>query len=111
VPRPKKVLTDKVMVTIEWTDGKTTTIQNRVLREACPCALCQGEAHPFGGRGTLPMIQDIPTDVRAVSFRMVGLYAISFEWSDGHSTGIYPYDLLLGLASQTGPSTSQSSAP
>lgn len=26
---------------------------------------------------------------------MVGLYAIAFAWSDGHSAGIYPYDYLL----------------
>ena len=28
---------------------------------------------------------------------MVGRYAISFAWSDGHDTGIYPYDYLLQM--------------
>jgi DUF971 family protein len=28
---------------------------------------------------------------------MVGRYAISFGWSDGHSTGIYPYSYLLEM--------------
>jgi DUF971 family protein len=28
---------------------------------------------------------------------MVGRYAVAFSWSDGHSTGIYPYGYLLGI--------------
>jgi DUF971 family protein len=27
----------------------------------------------------------------------VGNYALTFTWSDGHATGIYPYDRLRGL--------------
>jgi len=41
------------------------------------------------------MVPDVPALVRASEYRMVGLYAIAFAWSDGHSTGIYPYDYLL----------------
>jgi DUF971 family protein len=93
--RPKTLVLGDTHVTIQWSDGHTSVFANKSLREACPCALCQGEANPIGGRGSLPMVQHVPSDVKATQSRMVGLYAVAFAWSDGHSTGIYPYDYLL----------------
>jgi len=88
---------DDGRVRVEWSDGHVSVFTYLNLREACPCALCQGEANPFGGSRMLPVVPDVPSDVRPLEYRMVGLYAISFVWSDGHDTGIYPYDYLLGL--------------
>jgi DUF971 family protein len=28
----------------------------------------------------------------------MGNYAVAVQWSDGHSSSIYPYDLLIELA-------------
>jgi DUF971 family protein len=28
----------------------------------------------------------------------VGEYALRFDWSDGHKTGIYPFDFLRDIA-------------
>ena len=93
--RPKTVELGETHVTIEWSDGHRSVFSNRGLRESCPCALCQGEASPARGPGSLPMVPDVPPRVRATEYRLVGLYAVAFAWSDGHSTGIYPYDYLL----------------
>ncbi len=93
--RPKTVELGETHVTIEWGDGHRSVFSNRGLRESCPCALCQGEANPLGGPGSLTMVPDVPPLVRATEYRLVGLYAVAFAWSDGHSTGIYPYDYLL----------------
>ncbi|MDA4132292.1 MAG: DUF971 domain-containing protein [Thaumarchaeota archaeon] len=95
--RPKAVALDAARVTIEWSDGHRSAFANQSLRESCPCALCQGEPNPFGGSRILPTVPDVSPDVRATAYTMVGLYAIAFSWSDGHSTGIYPYDMLLQL--------------
>jgi len=38
-----------------------------------------------------------PEGVSAERYSMVGRYAISFAWSDGHTTGIYPYEYLLEM--------------
>jgi DUF971 family protein len=46
---------------------------------------------------SLPLVSNVPDDVRAVGSSMVGRYAVSFDWSDGHSSGIYSYDYLLEL--------------
>jgi DUF971 family protein len=40
----------------------------------------------------------VPRDIRANRIAPVGNYAITFEWSDGHDTGIYPWELIRELA-------------
>ena len=63
------------------------------LRLACQCAGCVEE---MSGRPTLDPGR-VPPDVRALSVRLVGAYAVHFAWSDGHSTGIYPWERLLAI--------------
>jgi DUF971 family protein len=41
--------------------------------------------------------EGIPEDVYPAAIHYVGRYALQFLWSDGHDTGIYPYDYLRGL--------------
>jgi len=36
----------------------------------------------------------IPLDVKAKNIQVMGNYALHFDWSDGHNTGIYTYDFL-----------------
>ncbi len=95
--RPGSVELGEQRVRIDWSDGHSSVFSNVSLREACPCALCKGEVSPMGGRRSFRVLQDISADVKATAFTRVGLYALSFAWSDGHSTGIYPYDYLLSL--------------
>jgi DUF971 family protein len=84
-------------VTIDWSDGHRSVHSNKRLREACPCALCAGEPPAIGVGRVIPLIVAAPEDVFAERDSMVGRYAISFVWSDGHSTGIYPYEYLLEM--------------
>jgi len=95
--RPRSVALGARDVSILWSDGHASVFANQNLRESWPCALCQGEGNPVTGGGRLPMVQNVPPDVKATKFQMVGLYAVAFAWSDGHSHGIYPYDYLLSL--------------
>jgi DUF971 family protein len=37
-------------------------------------------------------------DVHPLSVEYVGEYALRFDWSDGHKTGIYPFDFLRDIA-------------
>lgn len=39
----------------------------------------------------------VPRDVHPLAIRHVGRYALRFDWSDGHDTGIYPFRLLREL--------------
>lgn len=81
-------------VRIEWTDGRTCLYPYRYLRLQCACAACVEE---MTGRPVLNP-SSVPNDVIAVEYLPVGRYAIQFLWSDGHATGIYPFEHLLRLA-------------
>jgi ATP-binding protein involved in chromosome partitioning len=65
----------------------------RELRLACQCASCRDE---ISGTPTLDP-RAVPAEIRALALRLVGSYAVHFSWSDGHDTGIYPWEYLLDI--------------
>lgn len=79
------------LLRIEWSDGETTAYRLRGLRGWCPCAMCQGHG---GGRNFVDVVEP-----QLSSFEGVGRYGLRLLWSDGHSTGMYPYGYLRELAS------------
>lgn len=83
-------------VQIRWNDGKVSVYPPRFLRLACPCAHCVDETT---GRRVLRE-SSVPLDVRPLAIAPVGRYAIEIQWSDGHRTGIYTWELLYKLAGQ-----------
>jgi ATP-binding protein involved in chromosome partitioning len=86
---------DKTIV-IDWADGVKSLLDVRALRLACGCAACVDE-----WSGTPLLTPDsVPEDVMPRAIQSVGRYAIQIEWSDGHSTGIYPFERLRSLADQ-----------
>jgi len=97
LPVPRKVSLGGSQVTIAWSDGHLSVYSNGTLREACPCAICAGEPPAIGVSRVIPLMVAAPEGIAAERYSMVGRYAISFAWSDGHSTGIYPYDYLLEM--------------
>jgi ATP-binding protein involved in chromosome partitioning len=74
-------------IMLKWPDGHETRYRARDLRLACRCAQCVEET---SGQPLLDPSK-IPDTVRARSIALIGQYAISIEWSDGHSTGIYNF--------------------
>lgn len=81
-------------VAILWPEGRICLYPYRYLRLQCGCAACVEE---MTGRRVL-VAASVPEDIVAADFLIVGRYAVQFLWSDGHSTGIYPFDNLLKLA-------------
>ena len=75
---------------INWADGEESLFDVRELRLACGCASCVDE---WTGQDRLDP-DSVPEDVHPVRIESVGRYAIQIEWSDGHDTGIYPFDRL-----------------
>lgn len=80
----------KDAVEIAWQDGHRSVYPNRYLRENCPCASCREGAPP---RRRLPVLGN-PGELHPVQIGVVGRYALSIQWSDGHDSGIYSYRLL-----------------
>lgn len=65
----------------------------RGLRLACACAACVEE---MTGRALLDPGR-VGDDVYALALRLVGAYAVHVSWSDGHDSGIYPWERLLAV--------------
>ncbi|MBI4466403.1 MAG: DUF971 domain-containing protein [Acidobacteria bacterium] len=91
----KVLLTSGEGVAIEWRDGHRSRYSFPYLREECPCATCR-ERRARGQsvtqsriRGDLPVYQE---PARAVQAEPVGHYAVRFDFSDGHTTGIYSFE-------------------
>ena len=81
---------DPTRVSIDWADGVQTVYGARELRLLCPCAGCIDEVT---GRPLLDP-QTVPQDVATADVVLVGNYAISIRFTDGHATGIYPFRML-----------------
>jgi DUF971 family protein len=40
----------------------------------------------------------VPNDVHPTEIHYVGRYALQFVWSDGHRTGIFPFEYMRRMA-------------
>lgn len=77
-------------VKVVWQDGHTSVYPARELRMSCPCAGCVDEL-----TGAVRVIASaVAPDVHPLKIDLVGRYAITIHWSDGHHTGIYPFERL-----------------
>ncbi|MCS5524889.1 MAG: P-loop NTPase, partial [Candidatus Poseidoniia archaeon] len=81
-------------VQVKWRDGAEQVIPAHTLRSECPCAGCVDE---FSGEKLLQPEQ-IPTDIVVASTANIGRYAVRFDFSDGHNTGIYEFARLRAIA-------------
>jgi DUF971 family protein len=79
-----------VQTDVTWNDGHLGCYPSWYLRENCPCASCVEE---FSGERKIPR-GSIPANLERIDVGLVGNYALSFRWSDGHSTGIYTFEFL-----------------
>jgi len=84
-------------VAIAWSDGRETYFTGEELRAASPSAANLGEKDIFGtqygGDGPKKF-----AGVTVQSWTQVGNYALRFDFSDGHNTGLFTYDYLRALA-------------
>jgi DUF971 family protein len=72
-------------------DGVSGTITLADLRTHCPCATCRaarqaGRRAWVSGAGSPPLSVD--------DAHLVGAWGLGITWSDGHATGIFPFESL-----------------
>jgi DUF971 family protein len=84
---------DDFNLRITWADGRECRFNAAALRRVCPCAQCVNEW--TGERMLKP--NTIADDVEIKDLSLVGRYALNFQWSDGHQTGIYSFRYLREL--------------
>ncbi len=83
---------------IDWSDGRRRAYGVRELRDACPCATCREKRSQPSDPLALPVLKTIPTQpLTIVAMEPMGNYAYAIQFSDGHDTGIFAFDLLRQL--------------
>ena len=86
---------------IIWSSGEEFYFPLKELRDACPCAYCQGEPDVTGK--VIKLAQpDVPSEGKyeLKGYEIVGGYAFQPIWGDGHKTGLYSWKYLKSLQLQ-----------
>ena len=81
-----------------WEGQPPARLAYRQIRGDCPCASCRDE---WTGERILDPATLRP-DLKLEGMEGVGNYAVRLSWNDGHSTGLYTWDLLKELAGRAG---------
>ena len=80
-------------VRIVWADGHVSEYPQRLPARALSV---RGVPRARPAR-TLPVVDERRDELYPVQIGLVGRYAVSVQWSDGHDTGIYSYQTLRAL--------------
>lgn len=87
-------------VAIAWDDGTESYIACDRLRALSPSAETAGERDIFGVQhGGHPPREF--SGVTVTGWDRVGNYAIRFDFSDGHRTGLYAFDYLARITAES----------
>lgn len=95
-PSNVRALQGEQILEITWPDGRVDRFPYRFLRSQCPCATCRDE---WSGERII-QIEDVRENLKLEGMEMVGAYALKPSWSDGHSSGLFSWEILHDLASQ-----------
>lgn len=97
MPTPSNVQVIGNEVAIRWSDGVESYFDFEKLRAASPSASNIGErdvlGNQYGGDGPKQF-----KGVQVIGWDRVGNYALRFDFSDGHNSGLYSFDYLRKLA-------------
>ena len=85
-------------IALKADDNTELLISLKKLRQACPCAHCNGEKDIFGNISGKKETRLIYESLILNKVVLVGSYAIRLFWKDGHSNGIYTFQHLKGLS-------------
>lgn len=97
--------TENRELVIEWSDGAKATIPFRALRDGCQCAGCNEkranppEPQPVNVLPILSAAEARPLMIEKM--HPVGNYAYNVHFSDGHSAGIYTFEMLRQIGNST----------
>ena len=87
-PSEIRLSTDKKTLNVTFEGGNSVALSAELLRVESPSAAVQGHGV---GQKTTPLGKQ---DVRITGIEPVGNYAVRLIFDDGHSTGIFSWDIL-----------------
>lgn len=93
---------------ITWSDNSSIELASEILRRNCPCAGCREQRGEINHSAPLPtsaksssllkvIEHSVSEETQLEEIWAIGNYAIGVKWGDGHSHGIYTYELLDSL--------------
>lgn len=89
---PERVEVDRgAALTVAWTDGHVSRFPLVPLRRSCTCATCRNLRDEDRVIWPRP---GVPERLEVTHAEFAGGWGISLHWNDGHSTGIYAWDVL-----------------
>ena len=88
---------DSSTLLLVWADGHEGPVPLSVLRDACPCAGCQGETVLLHHYAPPPEESPQPGKYSLTAAETVGNYALKLIWGDGHEQGLYTWEHLRSL--------------
>jgi DUF971 family protein len=104
-PKPSDISASREdsQMAIKWNNGEESLFSFDLLRNSCPCAECRGghanmKSEPDDSMFIIPLMDAKTTQLAGI--KQVGGYAISLNWADGHSAGIYTWHYLYSLHQQ-----------
>ncbi len=83
-------------IAIAWSDGRESFYPMERLRAASPSAENTGERDLLGNKIGGTDQKEFP-GVTVTGWRIIGGYAVQFDFSDGHNTGLFGFDYLKKL--------------
>ncbi len=97
-PQKIKLNKEEKILYITWSEGNTSTIPLKLLRDESPDAANKGETILWKHYEPAPQGPDKPGKYEVEKIEPVGKYAIQIFWKDGYDYGIYSWDVLQRLA-------------
>lgn len=98
--QPQDLTVNRQTETLEilWGDGHRSAYPLSGLRNVCPCAECRGGHENMGSPVERAALHVHPRKSWQITgAQLVGNYALSFAWADGHDAGIYTWSFLRAL--------------
>jgi DUF971 family protein len=89
-PSNIRAIQSQEILEVTWADGQVDRLPYRFLRAQCPCASCRDE---WTGERTIRE-DAIQPGLKLEGMEPVGTYAVQLAWNDGHSSGLYSWEVL-----------------
>lgn len=99
---PKNVQLIGREIAILWDDGHESYLPVEYLRASSPSAETRGEQDIFGNHYGGGDASKSFAGVAVLGWELVGNYALRFDFSDGHRTGLYSFDYLRQIDAARG---------
>lgn len=93
--QPTKIEIKNDTLIMDWDNDEHTQIALRELRKNCPCVYCNSYREHHSESRLQVFLEE---QIKISEINIVGSYALSIKWKDGHHTGIFEFSQLKELA-------------